>query len=111
MEFNVVHDQFELLKSKSKDIEVRLNDPKRQSLTVGSKITFIDLETNNSLSALVKKIEYFDNFFDLFAKYSGLRVGSSTKDSVLTMVKDMYTFYSKSAEKKFGVLAIFVQVI
>ena len=111
LEFKIIHDQFERVKKGSKDIEIRLNDTKRKNIVVGDDIQLTDLDTDCRLIVIVKKLEIFASFFELFSKYTGLRVGSNENESIDELVSDMYSFYSVSDEKRFGVLAIFVNLI
>lgn len=100
------HGQFLLVEQGVKTIEIRLNDPKRSLLKIGSSITFKDLKTQKELNVSVNKIYKFKAFSALYQQFYGLEVGSAADDSLEKMVNDTYAIYSPEQEKKYGVLAI-----
>lgn len=105
------HDQFLLMKKGTKKIEIRLNDEKRSDLKVGEAITFRDTATNEKLTVTVEKINKFETFRELYSNFDAIVVGSPKNDSLDKMVSDTYTIYSPEQEKKYGVLALKVNII
>lgn len=71
---------FELIKTKRKTIEMRLNDGKRKKLKVDDVICFENVDTKEKLYCRVVKLYHFDNFEELYKAlpqkaFSGLKTG------------------------------------
>jgi ASC-1-like (ASCH) protein len=94
---------FEKIKGGIKTIEVRLNDEKRQQLKVGDEIIF-SLMTDPTQKIRTEVIELlpFATFQELIAAFPPEQYGSVSKDEFV----DMYKFYTREDEEKYGVLGI-----
>ncbi len=106
MIFHLHPDIFELVKDGKKDVEVRLNDEKRQQLKVGDKLVFLKRpEEVEKVEATVKELKYFNNFYEVADYYKMERIHNPklTKEEY---VNDMQRFYSKEEQEKYGVVCI-----
>ena len=89
----------------AKWVEVRLLDEKRQSIRAGDTITFSHKETPTLLyTARVKKAVSFPTFRDLFAAYPAAALGYEEGKSA--DFNDMYAYYTREEERKWGAVAI-----
>ena len=106
MMFHLHPDIFELVKNGKKDVEVRLNDEKRQQLKVGDKLVFLKRPDEvEKVISVVKELKYFNNFYEVADYYEMERIHNPklTKDEY---VNDMQRFYSKEEQEKYGVVCI-----
>lgn len=97
---------FDIVKNGVKDVEVRLNDSKRQKLKVGDKLIFVSRADDlDRIEAKVKKLVYFKDFIEVTKHYEMKRIylEDTTLDGYLEL---MNKFYSEEAQKEYGVLAI-----
>ena len=93
-EMHLYKEPFEMIKNGSKTIELRLYDDKRKLIHVNDTIVFTSTENpNEKITAKVTKCGYTPENID-----------NASPD-------DMNTFYSKSQQKKYGVLGIEILVI
>ena len=60
---------FQKVKSGEKDIEVRLNDEKRQLIKIGDIIEFSHIETGEILKVKVINLYKYDTFKELFDNF------------------------------------------
>ncbi len=99
--------RFKQIANGTKTIEVRLNDPKRQKLTIGDSIQVINNDIpDNTITKTVKDISKYPSLAELFKNISlvdaGYPVDSSSEEATL----DTSQYYDPSEEKQFGVIAI-----
>lgn len=107
IEMNLKKKYFYLLKSGTKDIEVRLLDKKRSTIKIGDIINFRYKE--NIISTIVINLKHYDNFNDLLTNISPTRIGlSSLKKEAL---KELSTYYPQDKQDKYKALAIEVKKI
>ncbi len=99
---------FEMIKNGNKVIEIRLNDEKRRLLHKGDEIEF-QMVTNadNKVKTRILDTESFNSFKELFSTFNPALYGSTSKDEYV----DMYKYYSHEDEKRYGVLAIKIELI
>lgn len=102
------NEPFNLIKSGKKSIEVRLYDEKRRLLRVGDIIEFTNINTNEMLKAKIVDLLKYDKFKDLFSGFDEASFGGDSKESLL---ENIYKYYSKDMEDKFGVLGIRLELI
>lgn len=96
-------DPFEKIKNGSKTLELRLNDEKRQLIKIGDKIEFsLTTEPTQKILAIVEDLYHFPTFKDLCYSFEPAEYGSLDKEGYL----EMYKYYSKEDEAKYGVLGI-----
>lgn len=106
MNIHLDEDIFEVVKSETKTVEVRVNDEKRRKLQVGDKITFLkrpdDIE---KIDAVIERLSYYDNFKTLVDNYTieEIYLKGYTKEYFLDLLK---RFYSDEEVNKYGVVAI-----
>ena len=82
------------IQSGQKSIEVRINDEKRATLRVGDHIEFVSrADPTQKISKRVNQLSTFKTFEDLFARFPDERT-------------EIYKYYTKADEDKFGVVAI-----
>jgi len=99
-------DIFDIVKNKSKNVEIRVNDEKRRKLIVGDTLVFIkrpdDIE---SIKGKVTKLVYFNSFEEVVDNYEMKRIylEESTKEEFINLMK---RFYSDEIVNEYGVVAI-----
>ena len=105
----IVHlhpDIFELVKNGKKDVEVRVNDEKRQKLKIGDKLIFLKRpEEVEKIEATVIDLKYFKSFKEVSDYYSMERIHRPelTKEEY---INDMQRFYSKEEQEEYGIVCI-----
>ena len=97
---------FAAVQSGQKDIEIRLNDPKRQSVQIGDRITFVHQDdSSKSITVLVIGLLRYANFTDLVSDFPLERMAPYRRDKAqLIAACDEAYPYAKQVE--FGVLGI-----
>ena len=98
---------FREIKIGKKDIEVRLNDEKRQLIKVGDMIEFTNLDTGEIIKVMVTNLYKYDTFKELFNSFPHSRLGLSDNDDE----KIMNNFYTLEEQKKYGALGIEIKLI
>ena len=98
---------FKAIKNEKKDIEVRLNDQKRQLIKVGDTIVFTQIDTGEELKVKVTNLYKYKSFKELFDAFDHKRFG--VKDSDNSSIMD--TFYTKEEQKKYGALGIEIKIL
>ena len=106
-EMKLVDFAFKAIKNKQKDIEVRLNDPKRRLIKIDDIIEFHHIDTNEIIKTQVINLYKFDNFEELFNNFDNKRLGLKESDDKSIMD----SFYSKEDQEKYGALAIEIKLI
>jgi len=95
---------FEAIKSGKKDIELRLNDEKRQSIKLSDVITFSKLpDQKDAINAEVVGLLHYSTFADLAEDFTPERLGGADRASI---VDGMKKYYSPEDQAKFGVVGI-----
>lgn len=100
---------FELIKSGSKTIELRLYDDKRRKINKNDCIEFINNSNNEMICVLVKDIHIFKDFKELYKNFDKISMGyleNETADPT-----DMELYYSNADIEKYGVVGIEVKLI
>ncbi len=101
---------FKMIASGEKDIELRLNDEKRQKINVGDTIVFTEVGSGNELQAEVKALHKFASFKELYSALPLLRCGYKEEELSYAKSEDMYDYYSPEEENKYGVLGIEIEI-
>ena len=99
-------DIFELVKNGKKDVEVRLNDEKRQKLKVGDKLIFLKRPDEvEKIEATVVDLKYYNNFEEVVDSYAMERIHRPelTREEY---INDMQRYYSKEEQAELGVVCI-----
>ena len=107
---NLNAEPFNAIKNKTKTMEFRLYDEKRQLINLNDTIKFINLsDTNQSISVKVIGLLHYNSFEDLF---NNIPYNNTNENkSVAEKTSGMRRFYSKESEQKYGVLAINIEVL
>lgn len=102
---------FNNIRNKQKSIEVRLNDTKRQNVSVGDIITFYKLpeKTERITVEVLDKYQYED-FEQLYSKFDFSLFGCQGY-TMKRMIDETYDIYTMEQEKKYGVLGIKISLI
>lgn len=100
---------FNAIKNKTKTIEMRLNDEKRQKIKRFHQIEFTHLQTNEKIYVLVKQMHYYPSFEELYKHFDKISLGY--KEDEVANPKDMEQFYSQENISKYGVVGIEIELI
>lgn len=104
---NLQPSPFAKIKSGIKTIELRLYDEKRQAISIGDTITFINTENNDdTLTVYVKELYIFKSFEELYRKLPLLECGYTGDTVANASPDDMNKYYSKEMQEKYGVVGI-----
>lgn len=103
---------FEKIRSKQKDIELRLNDEKRRLIHVGDSIHFTNtVDDSQQLRTKVVALHPFQTFEELYQSLPLERCGYTTVELPVASSEDMRQYYSKEQETLHGVLGIEIELI
>lgn len=86
------NDPFNLIKSGTKTIELRLNDLKRQKIKVGDLIEFTNRITDEKMVVRVVDLIKFNSFSDLYKNFSKVSMGYREDEDANP--SDMELYYS-----------------
>ena len=106
MNFRLDSDIFDIIKNGTKDVEIRLNDEKRQKLHIGDKLVFLKRpELKEKIEAYVVGLDYYKDFNEVIDAYSMERIfkAGTSKEELEKIYK---RFYSDEETEKYGVVAI-----
>ena len=104
---NLCPEPFEMIRSGKKTIELRLNDEKRQAISVGDTIVFTNTKNSgNQIFAVVTALHKFKDFKELYENLPLLKCGYTEDDIDSAKPEDMNIYYSKELEEKYGALGI-----
>lgn len=106
-------EMFLAMKEGTKTVEVRLFDDKRKLVDIGDYIEFYNNDDYIKLRVLDIRIEHtfkelFERNIDLWNTslyYIPKELGFSEVSSIDELVKEMYKYYTKEQEQKYGVIA------
>lgn len=95
---------FEAVKNGGKIIESRLFDEKRQLIQLGDQILFRNTANlDETVPARVDGLLRYPTFSAMFSDFSAVSFGGESKSA---LEEQIYSFYSKEDEAKYGVLGI-----
>ena len=98
---------FKAIKNEEKDIEVRLNDLKRQQIKINDIIEFEHVDTHEIIRVRVIDLHKYKTFDELFNNFNHQRLGLKDEDTA----EIMNNFYSKEEQEEFGALGIEIKLI
>jgi len=101
---------FNWIKEGKKIVEVRLFDEKRRKIEIDDIIIFRKIGSNEEIKVRVKGLLRFKNFRDLFLFIPKNYLAHESL-SLEEQIKRMRNYYSEEEEKKYGVIAIWFEVI
>lgn len=97
---------FDKIKSGEKIYEIRLNDEKRQQLSVGDSINFFNEENPpEQIETIIEELQIFDSFHKIATTIESSKIGFSNS-TIDEIIKTYESIYSKEKEQKYKVLAI-----
>lgn len=106
---NVKEKYYNLLKSGSKTIELRLFDDKRKNIKIGDRIEFSNTsDANDKFISEVINLHSAEDFTKLCQKIDCKKAGFSSNAELITALEE---FYSQSKQKEFGVIGIEIKRI
>ncbi len=100
---------FDAIKGGYKDIEMRLNDDKRQAIQIGDIIAFTNTESGEIIKVTVINKHCFDTFNDLYKAFDKIRLGY--KPNEIAHPRDMEKYYPVDEIAKNGVVGIEIQLV
>ncbi|AMC94137.1 hypothetical protein AOC36_09090 [Erysipelothrix larvae] len=109
IKMNLENDAYDMIRLGMKDVEMRINDEKRQLIEVGDTIIFTNLTTRERFNATVTALTPFKSFKELFEAYEPTRLGY--KKDEISDYRDMYHYYAQEAIETYGALAIEIQCV
>jgi ASC-1-like (ASCH) protein len=101
---------FNWIKEGRKVVEVRLYDEKRKRIKIGDVIVFKKLNDDEEIKVKVKGLLMFESFKDLFS-FVPKKYLAHESLNLSEQVERIRKYYSEEKEKKYGVLAIWFEVI
>jgi len=101
---------FQSIQSGKKVYEVRLYDKKRQLINKGDEIVFTNLTTTEMMTVKVTEIKRYESFKSMYEQIDK-KLLDCENDSLEEMLESTYKIYTKEQEKKWGTVAIRIEVI
>lgn len=98
------NEPFNQIKLGTKKIEIRLNDEKRKLFKINDYIEFTNITTLEIMFVKITNLCHFKNFEDLFNYLDNSTLGCSSYE-------EMYKYYSREEENKYGILGIEIKVL
>lgn len=100
---------FDAVRSRTKTVEMRLNDEKREKIRIGDLIRFTNVESGEELLVRVLDRRVFQSFEELYACYDKVSIGYKPDEE--EDPGDMLLYYTKEKIKRYGALALVIEVI
>lgn len=101
---------FEYMKNGTKRVEIRLNDEKRKDLKIGDEIIFQkEPELKEELYTQIVSLNIKRNFKELIEELD-VSEYSDKSESEGKFLNDLYKFYTKEQEEKYGVVGIQIKI-
>lgn len=103
---NLVPSAFKKIADGSKTIELRLNDEKRQQISVEDIVVFYCSSTKGILTAQVSRLHKFSDFEELYRTLPLEKCGYTVTELDTAHYTDMEQYYTKEQIEKYGALGI-----
>lgn len=101
---------FEYMKNGTKRTEIRLNDEKRKDIKIGDEIVFLkEPELEEEITTQIVNLIVKRNFKELIRNLD-VSEYSDKSESEEKFLKDLYRFYTKDQEEKYGVVGIQIKI-
>lgn len=100
---------FETMKKGMKDIEMRLNDDKRQLIKIDDIIEFTNTESGETLKVKVINKHHFKSFDDLYKSFDKSRLGYYENETAHP--NDMTKYYPAEEISQNGVVGIEIKLL
>ncbi|HDR7793731.1 TPA: ASCH domain-containing protein [Bacillus luti] len=101
---------FQSISSGKKVFEVRLYDKKRQQIKKGDEIVFTNLMTAATMAVKITEIKRYESFQEMY-EHINKKLLDCENISLEEMLESTYKIYTKEQEKKWGTVAIGIEVI
>lgn len=103
---------FSKIKSGQKTIELRLYDEKRQLISVGDRLHFVNTKDDTDILVTeVKALHVFKSFGELYKYLPLLQCGYTEEDVDRALPSDMEKYYSKDEQELYGVVGIEIALL
>ncbi len=98
---------FNMIRSGTKTIELRLYDSKRQKIQIGDNILFTNIDNPlETIEVKVVDLYIFNSFKALYSELPLSECGYTEKDLKTASPHDMDKYYTKEDQEKYGVIGI-----
>lgn len=101
---NIDDEPYKSIKNGTKTVEQRINDEKMQLLKIKDLIEFTNNETKEMLVVEIQKLYQYASFEELYAHIDKTLLGY--KEDEIVNFEDMYKYYTKEEQDKYGVVGI-----
>ena len=98
------NEPFNQIKLGTKEMEIRLNDDKRKMFKINDYIEFTNISTLEIMFVKVTNLYHFESFEKLFNNFDNSILGCGSYE-------EMYKYYSREEENKYGILGIEIKVL
>ena len=99
---------FATIRAKTKTVEMRLYDEKRQALRVGDLLRFINADTGEILLTKIIALHVHPTFDELYEKIDKIALGYAANEPASP--QDMLAYYSREEIEKYGVVGIEIRL-
>ncbi len=121
---HLTDEQFEKVKVGTKTIEIRLFDDKRKLVDIGDYIEFRKVSDENehvirkvsdilgiekSFTKIFTKINFSSKEWEEVLRFSPQSLGAPEDSTIQSLVENMYQYYDKADEEKYGVIAFLLE--
>ncbi len=108
-EMKLHNEPFNSIKNKTKTIEMRLNDEKRQKIKVQDIIIFTNTKTFEQLVCEVVNIYKYQDFNELYKNHNKIAIGYQKEEAANPI--DMEKYYNPNDIKTYGVVGIEIKIV
>ena len=108
-EMNLNPGPFAAIKNGLKNVEMRLNDERRQSIKKGDYIRFTHTESGEQLLVKVEDKLVYRDFSQLYAHHDKTTIGYTADQEAHP--DDMLEYYTREKIEKYGALAIVLSLV
>ena len=103
---------FKKIKTGIKTIEMRLNDEKRQSISIGDTITFVNtIDENERMVVKVLDLYIFDSFEELYKNLPLSECGYTEETIGTASPSDMNKYYTRELQDQYDVVGIKIELL
>lgn len=99
---------FAAIQARTKTVEMRLYDEKRQALQIGDFLRFTNADTGETLLTEILALHVYPTFDELYKRFDKTALGYKIDEPADP--KDMLAYYPQEAIDKYGVVGIELQV-
>ena len=99
---------FATIRAKTKTVELRLYDEKRQALQVGNLLRFTNAHTGETLLTEIIALHVYPTFDELYQHFDKTALGYAENETANP--QDMLAYYSQENIAKYGVIGIEIRL-